>query len=99
MKTVKASYLRKEFPMHHDTKFRLYIREKSTGEVLCDELFNTHEEVDKRKSELFCWQYNSVIERHDRRNGKPPKYDSEKYYIDVYWPISSYENGIVDWNA
>lgn len=45
MKTVKASYLRKEFPMHHDTKFRLYVKEKVTGEILCDELFNTHDDV------------------------------------------------------
>ena len=99
MKTVKASHLREVFSMHHDTKFRLYVKEKATGEILCDELFDTHDDVDKRQSELFCWQYNSVIERVDRINGKPPKYDSSKYYIDVYWPLSFYVDGVIDWNA
>ena len=99
MKTVKVSCLRKEFPMHHDTKFRLYVKEKVTGEILCDELFDTHDEVYKRQDDLFCWQYNSVIERVDRFNGKPPRYDASKYYINIYWPISSYEDGVVDWNA
>lgn len=86
MKTVKVSYLRKEFPMHHDTKFRLYVKHMITGEILCDELFDTHDEVYKRESELFCWRHNSV-------------YDASKYYINIYWPISSYEDGVVDWNA
>ena len=97
--TVKASYLRKEFPMHHDTKFRLYVKEKLTGEILCDELFDTHDEVDKRESELFAWQYNSEIEKADRINGKPPKYDDRRYYINIYRPISSYEDSVIDWNA
>lgn len=99
MKTVKVSYLRKEFPMHHDTKFRLYVKHMITGEILCDELFDTHDDAHKRVDELFCWQYNSVIEKVDRFNGKPPRYDADKYYINIYWPISSYEDGVVDWNA
>lgn len=86
MKTVKASYLRKEFPRHHDTKFRLYVKHMITGEILCDELFDTHDEVYERESELFCRQHNSV-------------YDPSEYYINIYWPISSYEDGVVDWNA
>ena len=42
--TVKASHLREMFPMRHDTKFRLCVKEKVTGENLCYELFYTREE-------------------------------------------------------
>ena len=87
MKKVTASYLRKEFPEHHDTKFRLLVRKKYSHEVLCDELFESYEDVDSRTGSLFCY-----------RDGKPPRYDSRDYTVNIFHPLSEYEDGEIVWD-
>lgn len=82
MKKVTASYLRKEFPEHHDTKFRLLVYKKGSTDVLCDELFDSYEDADKRTSDLFCY-----------RDGESPKYNSADYIANIYYPLAAYEDG------
>ncbi len=79
--SIDIDRLRKEFPSHHDTKFRLLVRKKCSHEVLCDELFECYEDADRRTGSLFCY-----------RDGKPPKYDSHDYTIDIFHPLSEYED-------